>query len=107
MEDYEHIRMLQDWTLPVSGIDGLPVVLKNGEVIDSHARLTTGNMNSLIDLGLAAQAPAINKINITYNVDIGYCIGEQCTKDGSIWKANKDTGTGWTAADWDIVVQGA
>lgn len=106
MIENEHIRMVNNYTLKISGIDGLPVVLKIGDVVDTHPRLSINNMNSLLDLGEATQAPATNKVNVTFDPDIPYCIHEQCSKAGSLWKANKDTGPGWVAIDWDEEIKG-
>ncbi len=109
MIENEHIRMTNNYTLKKSGIDGLPVVLKVGDVVDTHPRLSVSNMNSLLDLGEATQAPATNKVNITFDPDIKYCIYEEVIKDGDVYKANKDTGgegVGWVEADWDMIVKG-
>ena len=43
---------------------------------------------------------------MTFDPDIKYNIYEQCTKDGSMWKANKDTGPGWVGVDWDEELKG-
>ena len=103
---YEHLRVISPYTVPVSGVDDLPVVLTVGEVIDDHPRLTTTNKNSLIDLGIAEFKPSETNVNITHSEDVQYYIGDICNFQGSQYAANKDSKGTFDSSDWDIQIRG-
>lgn len=103
---YEHLRVVTPYTVPVSGIDELPVVLTVGEVIDDHPRLTTTNKNSLIDLGIAEFKPSETNVNIAHDEDIQYYTGDVCNFQGSQYAANKDSKGIFNPSDWDIQIKG-